>query len=331
MLDWFDKAREFKRNLSEQLSQTGFAVLEESEPPEESSLPANVEVEAVEIPGVYRVQDSYRGCSGLRFFMDGVQRTVLWQYYNYEGVQVPLFLHFSGACVIERVRRDQYVPLYSAYNSEILVPKFIFKETGIQEGVVDTGAEKPWDLNEIKSRAKVKSRALRQELELKVVNRFLDSHASEETLLVKDGNLIGTPRSKPVIGLVKTHNTLYLQEKYPQVQRMVWNMEEYHRSNVFAIRQREKQGWSHRSNSFYLRLHPPTQPETGLLRVEYEDLPLPVDELASWLIAERYVIAKGPRWDRQIYPIQVCEDYLRTQLPNMRTIETALKSFEVAL
>lgn len=300
-------------------------------PPEESSLPPDVEVEAVEIPGVYRVQDSYHGVSGFRFFMDGVQRTVLWQYYNYEGTQVPLFLHFSGACVIERARQDQYVPLYSAYRNEILLPRFIYEETGAQEGIVDTGAEKPWDLKEIRNRAMEKSRALRQELELEVVHRFLHGDVSEDALLVKDGDLMGIPRGKPVIGLVKTHNTLYLQGKYPEVQRMVWGMPEYHRSNVFTIKQREKQGWSPRVDSFYLRLHQPRQPETGLLRVEYGVLPLAVDELASWLIAERYVIARGSRWDRQIYPIQVCEDYLRTHLPNPRILQTALRSFEAAL
>lgn len=326
MLDWFDKAKEFKKSASEQLSQTDFAVLEESETPENSMLPEKVEVRAVEIPGVYRVQGSYEGYSGLRFFMDGVQKTVLWQYYNYEGAQVPIFIHFSGASIMERVREDKYVPFDAVYRSEIMVPSFL-KETGGFEEVVDTGAEKYWDLNEIRSRAKVKSKALRQELELEMVSRFVDSEAADEALLVKDGNLIGTSKSKHVVGLIKTHSTLYLQKNYPQVQRMVWNMDEYHRSNVFSIIQREGEGaWCHRSNSFYLRIHPLTQPETGLLRVEYEGLPMPVDELASWLIAERYIRAECSRWDRQIYPIQVCEDYLRTQLPNTRAIETVLKS-----
>jgi len=297
--------------------------------PEEVALP-KVEVEAVEIPGIYRVTDSYRGESGFRFFMDGVQRTVLWHYFSYDGAQIPLYLHLSGACIIERVKPDKFVPVEADYRSEILVPRFVYEEASDIEGVVDTGAEKPWDLGEIRGRAKVASRALRQELELEVIHRFLSERESEAPL-VKDGNLIGVPRDMPVVGLIKTHNTLYLQGKYPGVQRMVWSMPQYYRSNVFTIRQLESRGWSRRANSFYLRLHPPSEPETGLIRVEHGPLQVPIDELASWLIAERYVISGCSRWDRQIYPVQVCEDYLRTQLPSPRIIATALHSMEATI
>lgn len=329
MLDWLERARGFRRCFGDQLTRPGFEVLEHSDP-EENVLPEKVEVEAVEIPGIYRVTGSYRGESGFRFFMDGVQRTVLWQYFSYDGAQIPLYLHLSGACIIERERPDKFVPVDAGYRSEILVPRFIYREATDLEGVVDTGAEKPWDLGEIKGRAKVASRALRQELELEVLHRFLADRGPEDIPLIKDGNLIGVPRGMPVVGIIKTHNTLYLQEKYPMVQRMVWAMEQYHRSSVFTIRQLESRGWSRRSNSFYLRLHQPSEPETGLIRVEYGPLPVSVDELASWLIAERYVISGCSRWDRQLYPVQVCENYLRTQLPSPRIIATTLRSMEAA-
>jgi hypothetical protein len=329
MLNWFDRAEEFRKRYGNQLTRPGFEVLEHIEP-EERVLPEKVQVEALEIPGIYRVASSYRGESGFRFFMDGVQRTVLWQYFSCDGAQVPLYLHLSGACIIERERPDRFVPVEVGYRSEILVPRFIHRDAAGLDGIVDTGAEKPWDLGEIRGRAKVASRALRQELELEVLHRFLVNRDPDEAPLIKDGNLIGVPRGMPVVGIIKTHNTLYLQEKYPEVQRMVWSMPHYHRSNVFTIRQLESRGWSRRSDSFYLRLHSPTEPETGLIRVEYGSLPVSVDELASWLIAERYVISGCSRWDRQLYPVQVCEDYLRTQLPSPRIIAAALRSMEAA-
>ena len=327
MLDWFEKAQEFLSCYGDRLTRPGFEVLEHSEP-EEKGPPKRVEVEAVEIPGIYRVMGSYRGDSGFRFFMDGVQRTVLWQYFSYEGVQVPLYLHLSGACIIERERPDRFVPVETGYRCEILAPRFIHREAEGLDGIVDTGAERPWDLGEIRGQAKVASRALRQELEIDVLRRFLADRDPEEVPLIKDGNLIGVPRGMSVIGLIKTHNTLYLQEKYPGVQRMVWAMPQYYRSSVFAIKQLETKGWSRRSNSFYLRIHPPLEPETGLIRVEYRSLPVSVEEAASWLIAERYVISGSGRWDRQIYPVQVCEDYLRTQLPGPQVVAAALSSVE---
>jgi hypothetical protein len=330
MLDWIEKVRDFRRCFGAQLTHPGFEVLEH-EDPEESILSEKVKIEALEIPGIYRVRDSYSGESGLRFFMDGVQRTVLWQYYSYDSAQVPLYLHLSGACIIERVKPYKFVPVEVAYRSEILVPRFIYSEAEVLMGVADTGAERPWDIGEIRARAKVKSRSLRQELELEVLHRFLEDRDPQDSPLVKDGNLMGAPRDSSIVGLIKTHNTPYLQKKYPRVQRMVWSMAEYHRSNIFTIKQLEGNGWSQRSNSFYLRLHPPQEPETGLLRVEYGSLPVSVDKLSSWLIAERYVIAQCSRWDRQIYPVQVCEEYLRTQLPSPRALAMVLRSMEVAI
>lgn len=321
--DWFGRARFFKEREGNRLSDTDFTVLEHQDFPSATGLQDNIEVKAVEIPGIYRVQEDYNGYSGFRFFMDGVQRTVLWQYYNYEGAQVPIYLHFSGAAVMERVRADTFKAFDEAYRSEILVPSFLFEELGGLEGVSDTGAEKCWDLNELRGMAKVKSKALRQELELELVNRFTGSDAGRSPL-IKDGNLIGTARKKRVLGLIKTHQTLYLQECYPQIQQMVWNMGEYYRSNVFTIRQKEGDAWNQRSNSFYLRIHPPLHPEMGLLRVEYESSCIPVDELSSWLIAERCIRPNCSRWDRQIYPIQICEEYLRTQVPSSAQIKAQI-------
>jgi hypothetical protein len=83
---------------------------------------------------------------------------------------------------------------------------------------------------------------------------------------------------------------------------------------------------SHKVNSFYLRINEPAHPEMGLLRVEYNAPFEDADELSSWLIAESRVRASCDRWDRQIYPIQVCENYLRTQIPSSRHIEMVQKS-----
>ena len=50
------------------------------------------------------------------------------------------------------------------------------------------------------------------------------------------------------------------------------------------------------------------------------------NRLSPWLIAERAIIAACNRWDRQIYPIQMCEDYLRTQLPSFNFIKAKINS-----
>ncbi len=206
-MEWFDFAAQFKKESEDRLTAADYQELEPVETRPNSSLAGNVKIGAMEIPGIYKVRDGYTDKSGFVYFMDGVQKTVLWQHYNYGGAQVPIYLHFSGAVIIKRIDPDRFVPFDTLYKNAILVPGFLFDELD-GRGFVDTGAENYWDLNEIRSRAKVKSRALRQELEQEVMHRFLDSDAADGSILIKDGNIFGTMKSERLVGLIKTHNTL---------------------------------------------------------------------------------------------------------------------------
>lgn len=313
-MEWLKQTEEFSRRAEDRLLRGEYYELEKEEAAQKY-FPSHMEVRLLEIPGIYRVTERYMPVTGLRYFMDGVQRTVLWRYYDYQSVKVPLFLHLSGAVVLERIRPGVFVPVEQDYRSAILVPEFIHEEFADLEGVVSTGDAEPWDIAEVASLARFRSKALRQALELEVMHRFLER--GEEHLLVKDGNIIDTGR-RGVVGVVKTHATLYLQDANPPLQRLVWNMPLYHRSAVFSLRLSD----GSRVESFYLRIHEPLAPETGLIRVEHrlEDC----DELASWLIAESRVYSRGERWHNMLYPIQRCEDYLRTQLPGSKKLKVLL-------
>tara|TARA_B100000315_G_scaffold51520_1_gene45986 strand:+ start:1655 stop:2656 length:1002 start_codon:yes stop_codon:yes gene_type:complete len=324
-LDWFESAEVFKKKNDKYLCNTVCDILEHFDIPIPKEFSENIDVKPLEIPGIYKVLDDYEGYSGFRFFMDGIQRTVLWQYYNFNGTQIPIYLHFSGAAIMERVKADLFRPFDEIYARKILVPSFLFEELQELDDVVDSGAGKYWDLNELRVRAKIKSKMLRQDLELELVNRF-NKNSDIPRLLIKDGNILGTARKNNVLGLIKTHQTLYLQKNFPRIQKKVWNMDEFYRSSVFTIRHKDKEGWKNRTNSFYLRIHPPLHPEMGLIRIEYNNAHNSANEISSWLIAERAIIAACNRWDRQIYPIQMCEDYLRTQLPSFNFIKAKINS-----
>ena len=77
--------------------------------------------------------------------------------------------------------------------------------------------------------------------------------------------------------------------------------------------------------SWYLRLRePPSQdPFMGLVRVEVASAadkdPAPAvtrraDEVSQWILAERAPLAlPDERWDRMVYGIRDCEEYLRAR------------------
>ncbi len=308
-MEWFETAREFERAASGKLS-PGQAVELEGEVFPPLLLPSKATVTLIELPGTYRVVDSYQGYSAFRFFMDGAQRTFLWKYHTYKGIKIPIYLHFSGAVVMEREEPWKFVPIAEKFRANIILPEFQHEEYSGFKGVVSSGAENPRDISDINSRAEITSRTLRQELEVELCREFC--HSTSE-LLLKDGSIAEVPFEN-VVGVIKSHRALYLEREYPGLQLRIWNMPRYYRSSAFSI----KLPSGIRINSFYLRLHEPIEPEHGLVRVEYTNQDQ--QAIAEWLIAESLIVSRGERWDRQLFGIEKCEDYIKARLPSRRMI-----------
>jgi hypothetical protein len=142
-----------------------------------------------------------------------------------------------------------------------------------------------------------------------------------ETPLFVDGLLpAGTQASQSpwCIGVVKSHHTIYTPgDSLP----VILGLREEERSSVFLI----ERAWGPRVLSWYLRLRePPTaDPFMGLVRVEVARTPgldtraavaRRADEVSQWILAERAPLAlPDERWDRMVYGIRDCEEYLRAR------------------
>lgn len=139
--------------------------------------------------------------------------------------------------------------------------------------------------------------------------------------LFADGLLPAGPlalQSRWCVGVVKTHHTLYVPgDSLP----VILGMYEEERSSVFLV----ERAWGPRVLSWYLRLRePPSQdPFLGLVRVEVARTPdleqanavsRRADEVSQWILAERAPLAlPDQRWDRMVYGIRDCEEYLRAR------------------
>ena len=85
------------------------------------------------------------------------------------------------------------------------------------------------------------------------------------------------------------------------------------RSSVFRVRSNTRTSVA----SFYLRLREPAgfDPLWGLVRVEMADgadATERADRIARWILAEQAPLAlPDGRWDRMVYGVRDCEEYLR--------------------
>ena len=122
--------------------------------------------------------------------------------------------------------------------------------------------------------------------------------------------------SHQCLGVVKSHHTIYAPGDGLTA---VLGLRETERTSVFLI----ERSWGPRVLSWYLRLREPPShdPFQGLVRVEIanthdmEDvtrLTSRADEVSGWILAERAPLAMpDARWDRMVYGIRDCEEYLR--------------------
>ena len=138
---------------------------------------------------------------------------------------------------------------------------------------------------------------------------------ADETLLM-DGGIAGADsvaKSERVVGVVKSHQTLYGS---PQDVDVVMALGPGERSSVVRVAVSNRQPVA----SWYLRLrdHTGHDPFWGLVRVEValsssgRELSGRAEQVSGWVLAEALPLSvPDARWDKMVYGIRDCEEYLR--------------------
>jgi hypothetical protein len=141
----------------------------------------------------------------------------------------------------------------------------------------------------------------------------------EDSPLFVDGGLPSGERavqSGCCVGVVKSHHTIYVEG---DAMAAVLDMEHECRSSVLLI----ERTWGPPVASWYLRLRSPAShdPLWGMVRVEIAlstmladpaALTARADVVSRWILAERAPLSlPDGRWDRMMYGVRDCEEYLR--------------------
>ena len=157
--------------------------------------------------------------------------------------------------------------------------------------------------------------AHREALEQRLAERWC---ASESDRLFIDGGISGSDTvavSSCTVGVVKSHRTLYAEGAALQTILALGHRE---RSSVFRITSTRRKAVA----SWYLRLRDPAghDPMWGLVRVEIAHPDAAelhaigdrADEVSRWILAESSPLAlPDGRWDKMVYGIRDCEEFLR--------------------
>jgi hypothetical protein len=253
-------------------------------------------------------------------FLDGTQTSRVTQFVG--GVPI---VHGSVAAVV-RERRDRKMTTWRAPLVErrlfaplALLPAKAAKalsESGAD--VVDTSAKRdidsihPFALQDAALQDVQRSRSA---LERALAEAWT---ASRDDVLYIDGGISESPqvaKSATVVGVVKTHQQLYV---HGDDLNTILRLRAGQRSSVTRVSPRSRTPVA----SWYLRLRDAQghDPLWGLVRVEISEpggattkqIAERADTVSRWVLAEALPLAlPDGRWDKMVYGIRDCEEFLR--------------------
>ncbi len=257
---------------------------------------------------------------GFRAFLDGIQRSQVIAHI----AGVPL-VHGAVAAAI-RLRTDRRLHTWDAprvrqalYAPHALLDAALLASLGARIAVVDTmqvdtmdaptAPRGPRHPQELVARALTAVQRAREAAELALAAEWV---ARGDGLLLVDGGTSGSAdaaKSAQVVGVVKSHRTLYADEA---TLPLVLGLREGERTTAMTVSSPRRNAVA----SWYLRLRDPAgrSPLFGLVRVETalsDDITTRADLVSRWLLAERTPVSlPDQRWDVMVYGIRECEQYL---------------------
>ncbi len=259
---------------------------------------------------------------GFQAFLDGAQRSHVVDY----AQTIPVVAGRTAAVIRTRVNRRMVTwGTGSVAESRLYAPlrllppaaKRDIKATGLDiRDTLEPQDEVSGHPLELLRRAVDAVKRDRERLEQDLAESWVGS--TSDSLFV-DGGLPHGARSSVspcCVGVVKSHHTIYAPGEGLAA---VLELREAERSSVFMV----ERTWGPRVLSWYLRLREPPShdPFMGLVRVEVALTPDLADaarltrraaEVSRWILAERAPLAlPDARWDRMVYGIRDCEEYLR--------------------
>jgi hypothetical protein len=256
---------------------------------------------------------------GFDAFLDGTQTSRVLDFVG--GVAV---VYGTVAAVI-RVRRNRRLVTWGqpAVSRAIYVPRrdvpaqywAALERIGVP--LVDTSdgtASEPQHPFTLRDAAVHRVQKDREQAEQRLAERWC---SVEKGTLFIDGGISGSERvavSTCTVGVVKSHRTLYAEG---EELRRIFELQRAERSTVFRITSPKRMPVA----SWYLRLRDPVghDPMWGLVRVEIAQpsagdraIGGRADEVSRWLLAETAPTAlPDARWDKMVYGVRDCEEFLR--------------------
>lgn len=287
------------------------------------------------------------GESEFAFFEDGRQRTIQIGHipteYGSNVLMIPVHYFIVAAVILQRNERQLSVWQHPRMREGIFVARSLvpdqqrleeFEKAGLD--IVDT-AVLGGDYYDMRRRALRIAKDLRLEVEQELISEWRKASLDASPFLVVDGTLMNMREEENVqrcVGVSKSFGSRYFDVS---THNRILRLKEGERSWTFQFHDKDDATDDRRKGqrervSWYLRLRDKTngEPEFGLVRVEmakeYSDRSTEfANRFSKSLMSDRLPTSyPAPRWDKHLYPIRACENYLSSVMPSISTITSSM-------
>jgi hypothetical protein len=271
----------------------------------------------------------------LVYFSKELQRTQLVGHFRHQGYEIPVHYGLTGAIILKRTDKRFGAWHQPKLENFVLLP-FEFSDAAVRaqfEGIpglriLDSGGTRP-EYTQLRIDAVRKAHALTQQLRGELLHEWRTLEGADNTqVLVASGIDVDTPNSALTPNFVALSEQVYVPWQNSQVLERQLQIGEHERGQVLKATKVEGDPMTKYTWFIRLRLSAKADPEFGLLRCtiiakDDADAIERANRFSTCVMAERLPVtfpAEG--WDKLIFPVKLCRDYLESLIPTKETVRS---------
>jgi hypothetical protein len=273
----------------------------------------------------------------LAFFAREIQRTQLIGHFVHEGYEIPVHYAILGAVILERQQRSfrawhQPKLEYCVLLPEKFCPQAVLDKYRSIPGlkVVDTHGARP-EYTQLRIDALRCARSETQKLRWELIQQWKQHEGSDlHEALVVDSMDIETPPSELVSNFIALSTSVYVPWSNAEVIERQLQIGAYQRGMLLKVTPVAGAQPGDAKYTWFIRLRTSAKadPEFGMLRcaiIAPDDKTAleRAEQFSARVIAERLPVtfpAEG--WDKLIFPVKLCRDYLESLIATKETVRS---------
>lgn len=272
----------------------------------------------------------------LTYFARTMQRTQLVGHFISQGIEVPVHYSITGAIILKREGRHFRVWGEPELTNNVLLPFAFVRDRGMLDGfrssavlrLVDSGGERA-EYTQLRIAGVTKAMALTLEHRQRLYERWRAQEGADLSQgLVISGNLSTVPNTSLNANVLGIDRRVYLPWQNSQLLEPQLGLPAYRRGALLRVSAAQGDPMPKYMWFVRLRMSAKADPEFGLancicLAANDPEASARANAFTARLIDERLPVtfpAEG--WDKLIFPLKLCKDYLESLVPTRETVKS---------